>query len=952
MPSELQVDKALALIQKGGGNYEYFFEQLSKPSWIAPLAKRGRFNHPPPLVRVSESAHRIPAWPEGQYLVRMAAVAPDEVASVVGPAAYESDNPLVHTLLLEIASFLPAIAARNLVGKEIEWLEKQRSLYALYPQRAADLVVHLITVGEVDTAMHFTRTLLQVWAPESSTVGKPIEMEDGSTFPYRPSPHPKSRLDPSLAQMFKGKALAPLTRAGGARFIRDLAENLNAAVDIHCMYYSDKTDDHSSIWRPYVDHRSHHDVLDEVVSSLADAIQMLVTEEPGAVVEVPEILSRYTWPIFARLNAFTLRVAPQVDSSVLSAFVHNRERFSSTTANPEFRDLLTARATELPAAIVGDILKWINQGPDLSGYEEHWASRGTPHEVASVREAITEQWQLDWLSTLAPLLTGASRTMLDQLQEKRHPSETHVLTHGGPVSVQDMSPTDLSSFNAMSVDEILRYLREWVPPANQHPFEQQTRSGLASTLSAWVTEDPVKASVAITEFLADDLDPTYITAILGAFTSLLKDQREFDVYAVAAAARWVAENTDATQPQGRERWDRVTWNWAHMAAARFMAELMLKTDRLDLQRAGELFGAVCPLCHVPRPTPEDEKDYKKHSSRYASLALNSPRPVGVEAMIRYGRWIRLAAPTDDVRRQLLQPVFDVLKEKLDSSKDSSVAVREMFGMQFSLLAWLDPDWFNSVIPRIFPGKRALDQFAWNAYLLYGRPVASTVPAMRHRYGIAISKLNKNATDVAETDRTLATHLIHFYASGAIEVDDPLLVSFFASAAPILRKQALGDIGWRIGQEKRPLTDEVRARLMALLEHRLQVLKDARREDGRELESFGWWGSSGAFPEPWLVARSMEILEKQHSLSPDFAVAEAFSALSARYPYEAIRVVHELLAADEDGWSIHGWSQHLDTILKNALSDGEKARSEATAMIDSLAARGFRGYRRMLAPLDS
>ena len=65
MPRELQVDKAIALIKKGGGNYEYFFEKLSSPTWIEPLAKRGRFNHPPGLERVSATAFRMPPWPEG-----------------------------------------------------------------------------------------------------------------------------------------------------------------------------------------------------------------------------------------------------------------------------------------------------------------------------------------------------------------------------------------------------------------------------------------------------------------------------------------------------------------------------------------------------------------------------------------------------------------------------------------------------------------------------------------------------------------------------------------------------------------------------------------------------------------------------------------------------------------------------------------------------------------------
>lgn len=32
MPTDVQVEKALELIQKSGGNYEYFFEKLSSPT--------------------------------------------------------------------------------------------------------------------------------------------------------------------------------------------------------------------------------------------------------------------------------------------------------------------------------------------------------------------------------------------------------------------------------------------------------------------------------------------------------------------------------------------------------------------------------------------------------------------------------------------------------------------------------------------------------------------------------------------------------------------------------------------------------------------------------------------------------------------------------------------------------------------------------------------------------
>ncbi|HEY6374924.1 MAG TPA: hypothetical protein VIX90_05305 [Edaphobacter sp.] len=58
-------------------------------------------------------------------------------------------------------------------------------------------------------------------------------------------------------------------------------------------------------------------------------------------------------------------------------------------------------------------------------------------------------------------------------------------------------------------------------------------------------------------------------------------------------------------------------------------------------------------------------------------------------MIRYGRWLKLATPEAEFKREQLGPTLAVLEEKLNSVEEPSVAVREMFGMQFRTLAWLD-----------------------------------------------------------------------------------------------------------------------------------------------------------------------------------------------------------------------------------------------------------------------
>jgi hypothetical protein len=71
----------------------------------------------------------------------------------------------------------------------------------------------------------------------------------------------------------------------------------------------------------------YHGTLDETVSAMTDAIKVLVEQIPGSEGLVVETLSRYKWPIFARLSAFALKTAPQADAKVVADFVAGRSRF-------------------------------------------------------------------------------------------------------------------------------------------------------------------------------------------------------------------------------------------------------------------------------------------------------------------------------------------------------------------------------------------------------------------------------------------------------------------------------------------------------------------------------------------------------------------------------------------------------------------------------------------------
>lgn len=951
MPTDAQVDKALELIQKSGGNYQYFFEKLTSPSWIEPLAKRGRFDHPPGIERIG-NMYRFPPWPEGEYLLRMADIAPERVAEAIKPVCFASDNHIVHRLLVEIAQKLPPPLAKDLALEESEWVRQETSLIPLYPEKAAALVEHLAIGGEPGPALGLASAILEVRAPKDTRKGLPIEAEDGSTIDWKPSPDPLAKLEPVWSQLFLRRVTEPLSLAIPDGFLAALAENLNRAVTIHSSNQQDKSDDYSTIWRPHLEHSSHYEALNETVSALIGAIKFLGGQPTDHTPLILRALEPFTWPIFDRARAFTLLHAANGDAELTARFLNEPSRYARASQNPEFTELLKKQAPALPKNVLAEILERIDQGPDPASYAYHLKHRVRPENVELETTVIIERWQLDWLHPLAAVLDETHASELNRLLNKYEAPRPRFRS-GGVRQLQDHSPTDLDSFRGMSTEALLKYLKEWTPPSTGLPFEQPSRAGVANTLREWAADDPQHASEVLDSFLTPELDPAYITALLDAFAGTLKTDKLFDVYAVARAAQWVAENTDALTEEEREGWSReATWNWAHMSAARFLTDLFLEEKRLDLARAAELFPPARAVCFLPRPTVEDEAEYKKEPSRYGSFALNTPRPVGVEAMIRYGRWIKLATPESEFTPALLAPVFEVLEQKLDAAKEPSAAVREMFGMQFRTVAWLGLEWFLSVIPKLFPGKdgtkeeKTLDRFAWNSYLQYCGPVGETLPATRKRYLMAISRLRKGEDSVGENDRTLASHLTQYYGYGVIELDDPLLVQFFASASIKLRAQAVGDIGWNLIQEGASLSEEMQARFMRLWESRMELLKTGSKDEAEELATFGWWLACGKFPDEWAIEQALPILERTRSLRPDFAVVEALDRLSPKYPYEAVRVVHVLFEEDRDGWAIHGWNQHLDSILKEALRDGEMARKEAGEMIELLVSRGFRGYRNL------
>jgi len=88
-------------------------------------------------------------------------------------------------------------------------------------------------------------------------------------------------------------------------------------------------------------------------------------------------------------------------------------------------------------------------------------------------------------------------------------------------------------------------------------------------------------------------------------------------------------------------------------------------------------------------------------------------------VVSYGLRLRRDAPDADLT--LVQAILD---HHLDSGSEQSLAVRSVYGLLFSQLAWMDEQWAARHVEAIFtkdPAEETLLAAAWDAYLTGGRP---------------------------------------------------------------------------------------------------------------------------------------------------------------------------------------------------------------------------------------
>jgi len=938
----------------------YFFGKLASPAWLEPLRDEGFFKNPPQPERDNENRTvSFPFWPQSQYLARMAALVPKMVLEIALQIP-DTESIQVHQDLVDAALAMPPELAAKLVPKAKVWVNSPYQ--SLLPEKLGTLVPHLARGGLVDDAIDLAYALLAM-SPDPRMAEKAVEGENHS-LPLEPQAH----FDIWRYEQILQKIMPDLVIAAGERALKLFCDLLDEAISIsQSRKEHEGPEDHSWIWRPAIeDHSQNH--LNEpktlLVLAVRDTAELLVTKNIVAVSSLVRTFEQRRWRIFHRLALYLLSRFPEAAPELVAERLTDRIRFEEPGLRHEYALLARSCFSQLTPENQTKILGWIAEGPDLARFEAVQVQQTDQPSTDRQAERESKLWKRDRLALLGDNLPEEwqkyYRQLVAELGESKHPD---FLTWQSEVWIGPTSPKTAEDLRRMSVEEIVSFLRAWQPTGG---FMSPSPEGLGRQLTALIASDPERFAMEAWRF--QELDPTYVRALISGLREAVKQKRAFPWLQVLDICHWVINQPrEIPTRRGGDLDFDPDWIWTRKAIADLLS-VGFETGAAEIpfNLRNEVWELLRPLTDDPDPTPEDEARHGGSSMDPATLSINTTRGIAMHAIVLYALWVRrhIEERTDGKERVArgfdeMPEALNALDRHLDPSYDPALAIRAVYGQWFPWLVLLDPNWAINSVTRIFSTEeklRNLHDVAWETYMIFCPPYDNVFEVLRKEYDRAVENIGTASSErrrLADPDARLIVHLMTLYWRGKLNLEEPngLLARFFAKASDDLRGRALEFIGRSLHNTKDTVEPKILYRLQALWERRIDEAHRAEAPTwhAAELTAFGWWFVSAKFNDVWAIAQLKEVLKITGNVEPDHLVLERLATLATSMPMPVVECLGLMVEGDKKGWRIRVWGEHVRAILAATLqSANEKARKAAVVLVNRLGARGYLEFQELLS----
>ena len=660
--------------------------------------------------------------------------------------------------------------------------------------------------------------------------------------------------------------------------------------------------------------------------------------------------------LYKRVAMHVLNTGPEPDFDLIRPLVVDPEELEDYEPSQEFRELLEANAARLSAAERERLLRVVEAGPDVDAFRElheSFAER-TPTDEEIHRYAA--EWRVERLHLLLPALDADWRTRYDALVAE---VGERVIETSGVVSsfVGPTSPLSVDELAAMPDEQLLEFLRIWEPDTD---WAAPSVEGLSRTLAAFSEREPARAASLSTALKG--IRPGYVQWLIHGFEGALREGRAFSWTTLNDFLLWVAEQPREIPEGRRDEYADADpgWVWTRRAIVALLEHGLnqRETMAIPLEERGRVWTIISLIADDPDPTPEHEQQFGGSNMDPATLALNTTRPRALRAAMSYSRWLHhtlgLEGSDDAAGKSFFDRAPEVaalFEEHLDPKRDSSLAVRAVFGQHFANLVALDPSWAARYAAAVFPPENtAQREAAWGAYVILSPPYNNVFEVLTDQYAMATELLSEPSHGfrwMADPAEKLGEHLATFYWRGVVGFDGDLFNSYWELASPKARAHVIDFLG-RSTRQLRELSEENISRLLMLFERVND--ETTRAEAGEVLAPFAWWFASESLPLDWRISQLEALLQARVKVDPSHLIIEQLPAISRSRPMTAVRLLRELIETQGDFWNIESWSAQITEVLGSALSSQDpEAKRAAEEAAHWLGARGYRQFRSLLPP---
>lgn len=922
----------------------YFFDRLENPNWLEPLKKKGFFSTPPTPKRDEERGTiEFQAWPAARYLSRMAPLAPDVVSSII-LSVPETDNPFVVRDFLKAALSMPGeIAAR--IAEKLGALI--RTPFLVGAEMVGQLAVNLARAGKREQAFTVLRAALEI-VPDPRPIADELKSFDRD---YRHEA--RTRIRPYEYELILQRNMHELATLLGVELVRMLAKLLVRSLELE--YVRDKgsagkVEDYSYIWFSNLssgDHRESPKRL--LISAVLAASDCVSGQGATEFVQVRAILSAQKFKVFERIELEVISRHLDIGREAALAKLTDKHLFDDLGVRPEYYSLSGKAFGLLDPDQKAEILQWIDQGLDRQKLVDNGLS-------AEAADAQIEHWQLERLAAIAEHLSPEWKQRYQALEEKfgkpSHPQ--YPVYSGGAYAISAKSPRPAEDLDALSVDEVIAYLKSWRPsPEDQQGPFGASEDGLASVLTRIVGKKAARFAERLQEM--KELDPTYVRGTLQGFESALRAHERFDWKAILDLCLWIV--LQPVQMPGRTGGDIGSrdpdWNWTrHAIVSLIDAGFRQKEIPFDVREV--LWKVIEAL--AAEEEPDDRLDYRNQDSKDRdiwSASINRIRPRAIRNAIMYLEWCRDNLRAEKFSFLDVPEVEALLRKHLDVAIDASLDVRLIYGEFLPFLMSIDSSWVKQRIDTILPHDPALKflkDVAWVAYLTANSAYDQAFEILRSEYVAAVDELGSERElgrghMLDQPDEKLAQHLMQLYWRGRIGLESGgILESFYNKADDALLGHTVTYAGRSISNTKE-IPGEVLRRLEQLWDYHLS--RAAGSAHVREMAAFGWWFNSGYFEDKWALDHLLNSLQLSNgNMEPKLGTLQRLAKLAEQYPATVIRCTE--LIVDAEVVDVILWVDDLTTILRTALKSGTEAANVARKVIQKLGIRGHLQYRNLLS----